>query len=106
MVSTARAGSDMCLPLCRGLLGLTGHLKKFPVLWTLFCVLKARSTPPTDDERAMAKGLKPIAESDTSAHMQTLDATRATLEKAWAKQAESQAVRCTFYYTYRCCALM
>jgi hypothetical protein len=74
-------------------IGLVSHLKThFPAMYHLYKVLKAHSTPPTDDELLIAAGKKVLNAKAASEFLQKLEKASNTIIKAFNQQNLKDAV--------------
>ena len=75
------------------LLGLIGHLKHFPIMYRLYCVLKDRAEPPTTEEIGFASGKTVLDPKSDTEYLKKLEAATENIQKAFATQ-EANAVVC------------
>lgn len=60
---------------------------------TLLELMKSKTGPASPEHIAMAEGRRAVTDADTNVHLRTLDETRQTIDKAFQRQREAQAVR-------------
>jgi hypothetical protein len=77
---------DQCL------LGLIGHLKHFPTMYWLYCVLKDRTEPPTAEEIGFTSGKKVLDLKSDAEYLKKLEAATENIQKAFATQEANAAV--------------
>ena len=76
--------------------GMESYLRhNFPDHYRLFEVLRNRTTPPTDEEIAIAQGKTELSATQRAAHVGALSARQTTMEEHMQKRADAQAVSCT-----------
>jgi hypothetical protein len=74
-------------------LGLIGHLKHFPTMYWLYCVLKDWAEPPMAKEIGFASGKTVLDQKSNAEYLKKLEAATESIQKAFAMQ-ETNAVVC------------
>ena len=97
MRSSFNGNSDPCLPsTCQGTKlqpGLTGHLKThFPAMYRLFLLLKDRNEPPTDEEKAIASGMKILDPAKATEYLARLEKASTNVVDIFTQQHQRAAV--------------
>ena len=81
--------SNTCYPCS---LGIISHLKHFPTMYWLYCVLKDCPEPPTAEEIVFASGKNVLDPQTNLEYLKNLEVATVNIQKAFATKWENTAV--------------
>jgi hypothetical protein len=82
-------------------LGLIGHLKNhFPAMYRLYLLLKDRVEPPTDEEKAIAAGLKSLDAATAAEYLKHLEKASTNIVNLFNQQHQQAAVGQSLAHNY------